>query len=294
MKRLTIAHISDLHLPLETIHFSKLSLCNKRFLSFLSWKKRRLSLQKKNLDRVIHDINAHHPDLVLISGDLTNLALPEEFKQAAEWLHQLPFPNIRVVPGNHDCLVQTQWHNTHAYWTPWTKAYSKDDYPTITKTDTTAIIGISTSVPTAPFFASGYINKEQLEHIKETLRKAKEEKLFRIVMLHHPPVSKLMHERKALRNRKALQEIFDEVGVEMILYGHTHKTITKKIPHTNIPMLGISSASSNAVRPQRQAAWRKIIIEPEENHLHVNFSVRSLDKNQQFIEKSSFYLNHQL
>ncbi|EHD13639.1 Putative phosphohydrolase [Commensalibacter intestini A911] len=292
MKRLTIAHISDLHLPLETIQFSKLSLCNKRFLSFLSWKRRRFGLQKKNLDLVIQDIHAHNPDLVLISGDLTNLALPEEFKQAAEWLHQLPFQKIRIVPGNHDCLVQTQWHDTHAYWTSWTKAYGKDDYPTITKTDTTAIIGISTSVPTAPFFASGYIDPDQLERVKEALRKAKEEKLFRIVMLHHPPVSTMMHERKALRNRKQLKEIFDEVGVEMILYGHIHKTITKKFPNTNIPMLGISSASSNAVRPQRQAAWRKISIEPQDHHLQVNFSVRSLDKNQQFIEKAAFYLNH--
>lgn len=292
MKRLTIAHISDLHLPLETIQFSKLSLCNKRFLSFLSWKRRRFGLQKKNLDLVIQDIHAHNPDLVLISGDLTNLALPEEFKQAAEWLHQLPFQKIRIVPGNHDCLVQTQWHDTHAYWTSWTKAYGKDDYPTITKTDTTAIIGISTSVPTAPFFASGYIDPDQLERVKEALRKAKEDKLFRIVMLHHPPVSTMMHERKALRNRKQLKEVFDEVGVEMILYGHIHKTITKKFPNTNIPMLGISSASSNAARPQRQAAWRKISIEPQDNHLQVNFSVRSLDKNQQFIEKAAFYLNH--
>lgn len=294
MKRFTIAHISDLHLPIETLQFSKLSLCNKRFLSFLSWKKRRLTLQKKNLDLVIQDMQANHPDLVLISGDLTNLALPEEFKQAADWLHQLAFPNIRVVPGNHDCLVQTQWHDTHAYWTPWTKAYSKDDYPIITKTDTTAIIGISTAVPTLPFFASGYIDQNQLERIKEALHKAKEERLFRIVMLHHPPVSGITKERKALRNRNKLKEILLKEGVEMILYGHTHKTITQKFLHTNIPMLGIASASSNAVRFQRQASWRKIVIESHNNHLHVNFSVRSLDKNQQFIEKPGFYLNHQL
>lgn len=294
MKRLTIAHISDLHLPLETLQFSKLSLCNKRFLSFLSWQKRRLSLQKKNLDLVIQDMQANHPDLVLISGDLTNLALPEEFKQAAEWLHRLPFTEIRVVPGNHDCLVKTQWHDTHAYWTPWTKAYGKEDYPTVTKTDTTAIIGISTAVPTLPFFASGYIDQNQLGRIKEVLRKTKEEKLFRIIMLHHPLVSGITKERKALHNRNKLKEILLEEGAEMILYGHTHKTITQKFLHTNTPMLGIASASSNAVRPQRQAAWRKITIESHTNHLHVNFSVRSLDKNQHFIENPSFYINHQL
>lgn len=294
MKRFTIAHISDLHLPLETIQFSKLSLCNKRFLSFLSWQKRRLTLQKKNLDLVIRDMHAHRPDLVLISGDLINLALPEEFKQAAEWLHQLPFPNILVVPGNHDYLIQTHWHNTHAYWTPWTKAYEQNDYPTITKINQVAVIGISTAVPTPPFFASGYIHQNQLERIKEALRKTKEEKLFRIVMLHHPPISGITKERKALRNRKKLQEILMEEGAEMILYGHTHKTTTQKFPNTNIPMLGIASASSNATRLHRQAAWRKIIVNNQNTHLNVQFSIRALDRTQQFVEQSAFYLNHQL
>ncbi|MDI2091005.1 metallophosphoesterase family protein [Commensalibacter oyaizuii] len=292
MKRFTIAHISDIHLPLESIQFSKLSLCNKRFLSFLSWKKRRLILQKKMLDQIINDIANHKPDLVVITGDLTNLALPEEFQQAAEWLNNLPFSKIRVIPGNHDALVSTKWYNSYAYWTPWTKAYSNQDYPIVTKTDMTALIGINSAVPTLPLFASGHIDKNQLQRLRSILYQTKKEGLFRIVVLHHPPVSGIVTKRKALRNRKKLQQILLEEGAEMILYGHVHKTMTQKFLNTDIPLLGIASASSNSTRPQRQAAWRKITLERVDNQLNVKSTVRALDKNQQFFEKHSFYLNH--
>ncbi len=292
MKRFTIAHISDIHLPLESIQFPKLSLMNKRFLSFLSWKKRRFSLQKKILDIVIQDITKASPNLLLISGDLTNLALPEEFKQAAEWLHSLPFQNINLIPGNHDTLIKTQWHNSHAFWTPWSQAYSFDDYPIITHYGSVAIVGINSAIPTIPFFANGQIGKNQLERIKYALQKLKQEKLFKIIVLHHPPMSGIVSERKALTDRVKLQKILYKEGADIILFGHVHKTITKKFMDTNIPMLGIASASSNSSRPNYQAAWRKIVIEKQEDHYHVYSTVRSLNKNGDFSQTHSFYINH--
>lgn len=292
MERFTIAHISDIHLPLESIQFPKRSLINKRLLSFLSWKKRRLSLQKKILDIIIHDIAEHNPDLLLISGDLTNLALPEEFKQAAEWLHSLPFQRIKIIPGNHDALVKTQWHNTQALWTPWTQAYSYKDYPIVTQYNSIAIIGINTAIPTPPFFANGQIDENQLKRIRYALRQTGRRNLFRIAVLHHPPVSGIVSERKALKNKTKLQQILMDEGVEMILYGHVHKTLTQKFPNTDIPMLGIASASSNSNHSHHQAAWRKIVIERFNDHYHADSTVRTLNKENYFFQKHSFYINH--
>lgn len=292
MKRFTIAHISDIHLPLESIQFPKLSLVNKRFLSFLSWKKRRLSLQKKRLDIIIDDISRESPDLLLISGDLTNLALPEEFKQAADWLHHLPFKNINIIPGNHDALVKTQWHNSYAFWSPWSQAYNHDDYPIIARYGSIAVIGINTAVPTPPFFANGQVGNYQLNQIRYALQRLKKDNLFRIVILHHPPVSGIVSERKALKDRKKLQKILYEEGVEIILFGHVHRTITRKFLNTNIPMLGIASASSNSSRPYHQAAWRKIVIEKLDDHFHTFSTVRFIDKNGDFSQTHSFYIDH--
>ncbi len=41
------------------------------------------------------------PDLVLISGDLTDCGLPEEYEELRGMLARLPMP-VHVIPGNHD------------------------------------------------------------------------------------------------------------------------------------------------------------------------------------------------
>ena len=41
------------------------------------------------------------PDVVVVSGDLTQRARTEQFKEARRFLDSLPTPQI-IVPGNHD------------------------------------------------------------------------------------------------------------------------------------------------------------------------------------------------
>ncbi|CAK7192054.1 3',5'-cyclic adenosine monophosphate phosphodiesterase CpdA [Commensalibacter sp. Nvir] len=287
-----IAHISDIHLPIENLQFSTRSLCNKRFLSFLSWKKRQYNLQKKYLDNTIEDIKKFNPNLVLISGDLTNLALPEEFEQAAKWLRSLPFRKIYIVPGNHDALVKTNWNQTFALWTPWTMAFSQQDYPVIFKEDQIAIIGLNTAIPTLPFLANGRIDHEQLKRLKDLLRKTREEQLITIIMLHHPPLSNIVAKRKSLENIKNLQNILKKEGANLILYGHSHKTKTEKF--LDIPILGISSASSSSVKLNKKASWRKIFVESDKHFSKIKFSVRSQTKNFNFIEEDFYSLTQAL
>lgn len=291
MKQFIIAHISDIHLPLDNVPFSAFDLLNKRFLSYLSWKNRRLFHKKAILDLVIQDMIKSHPDLVAISGDLTNLALPGEFKHAAQWLNQLPFPNIHVIPGNHDALIKTKWHQNDALWTPWTKAYQADDYPIVHRIGPVALIALNSGLPTPPFFARGHVNFLQLQRLKYVLQQTKVEKLCRIIMLHHPPVSGLVPERKALKDRDDLQKVILDEGAEMILYGHVHKTITKRFLHTSIPMLGISSASSCSSRYDRQAAWRKIVVTPTSEGWNLQTVARTINKDHQFTDMHAFSLD---
>ena len=50
------------------------------------------------LSRLVNELN---PNVVVVSGDLTQRAKDEQFKQARAWLDTLPGPQI-IVPGNHD------------------------------------------------------------------------------------------------------------------------------------------------------------------------------------------------
>src|SRR5690606_9213308 len=102
---ITLAHISDLHLPFEP-QLKGRDRLSKRQLSAWSWRRRGGIHRAEVLDALVADLDAAGPDHIVITGDIVNFALPEEFARAAAWLERLaPAERISLVPGNHDALV---------------------------------------------------------------------------------------------------------------------------------------------------------------------------------------------
>ena len=82
----TLAHVSDLHLPLQAAPRWR-DLVGKRILGYLSYRlKRKMVHDRAVLAALVDDLRHHAPDHVAITGDLTNIALPEEFTHSAQWL----------------------------------------------------------------------------------------------------------------------------------------------------------------------------------------------------------------
>ena len=76
---LSFAHLSDPHNPL-TPNIKLKQILNKRLFGYLSWhRKRHLRHKPEILSALIDDIRTTAPDHIVISGDLVNIALPEEF-----------------------------------------------------------------------------------------------------------------------------------------------------------------------------------------------------------------------
>ena len=75
----TLAHFSDPHIgPLPPARLSE--LVSKRFLGWLSWQHRRRRVHRREiLDALASDLLAQAPDHVVVTGDLTNIALPAYF-----------------------------------------------------------------------------------------------------------------------------------------------------------------------------------------------------------------------
>src|SRR3546814_1695398 len=105
-----LAHISDPHLgPLPPVRVAE--LLNKRFFGWLSWVRRRRALHRPEvLAALAADLAGLAPDHLVVTGDLTNIALPGEFVQVGRWLEGLGAPEgVTVVPGNHDAYVAVPW-----------------------------------------------------------------------------------------------------------------------------------------------------------------------------------------
>ena len=256
-----LAHISDLHLSSLT-GVSLTSLLNKRLLGYLSWQRRRRHIHSPRvLDALLLDLAEAAPDHVAATGDLTNLGLPDEFRQAALWLQRLGTPEgVTVVPGNHDTYVATSWQETFSQWAPYLAG--DDDgaaagvYPSLRVRGPAALIGLSSARPSMPFVAVGSLGRQQLARFEEVLEQTGRLGLLRIVLIHHPPIPGSISWRKRLTDAPLFGEVVARQGAELILHGHAHVSMEDELVAGThrIPVLGVPSAANSSPIPQRTAS----------------------------------------
>ena len=112
----TLAHLSDPHLPMP--HARPLELIGKRATGYFNWWRSRVHLHvPEALAGIVADIKKQQPDHIALTGDLVNVALPQEFRRAADWLAAFDGPDrITVIPGNHDVYVHVTWKETMGLW----------------------------------------------------------------------------------------------------------------------------------------------------------------------------------
>jgi 3',5'-cyclic AMP phosphodiesterase CpdA len=264
----SLIHISDFHLCRPT--GAALSrLLNKRALSYLSWQVRRRHEHRMEILRALTQaVRATGSDHIAVTGDLTHLALPAEFEQARLHLQELgPPQNVSVIPGNHDALVPAAWENGRARWADYMEldsdeAGSPPCFPTLRVRGPVALIGISTARPTPPLSAAGSIGVSQLARCAEVFSETARRSLYRVLMIHHPPVPNAVAFHKRLTDAESLLSIIRRHGAELILHGHSHRRSRAELPGPSgpIPVLGISSASASVWTSSKRAAFRVLRI----------------------------------
>ncbi|MCE2563095.1 metallophosphoesterase [Komagataeibacter sp. FNDCF1] len=259
MNPITIAHLSDPHLPTEMTPPRLAERLNKRMFSYLSWRRHRRFVHRPEvLARVMADIAASHVSMIALTGDLTNMGLPGECRNALRWLEQMPAP-CTVIPGNHDTLVHDNWQRTVGLWQPW---MGRLPFPFVRRVGPVALIGVSSAVPTPWFRATGTMGARQAARLRALLHETGRQGLCRIVMIHHPPVPGLAITRKALTDPDNFATCIAREGAEMVLHGHIHTSTVSSLPGPRgaVPVLGIASASARSRDPLRAAGWNRITV----------------------------------
>lgn len=268
-ERFILAHFSDPHIVCIDQIKSR-DLINKRLLGYLRWKLHRKTEHRNEILAILQkDLQRTKPDHIAITGDLTHLSLPSEFKKVRRWLRSLGTPTqVTVVPGNHDTYVRTDWHQTFGCWldymvsdTQYQQAGSAkgfdDLFPTLRIRGQIALIGVNTARPNTPYLAIGSIGAFQLKKLETILKQTSGQRLFRIISIHHPPISGLVSWRRRLTDAPALHRLLARYGTELILHGHTHKTArnTLNIPAGLTLVMGAPSASSFGRTYDRRARY---------------------------------------
>jgi 3',5'-cyclic AMP phosphodiesterase CpdA len=244
----TLAHLSDPHLaPLPAPRVDKLAL--KQFAGYVNWLRSRRFIHRPDvLAKITSDITTQKPDHIVVSGDIANIALPMEFARGRDWLGALGGAEaVSFVPGNHDIYVAGAAALAQDYW----GAHMRDDagaagFPYVRRRGPVALIGLCSGVPTELFYASGRLGTDQLAKLAAILDALKTDGAFRIVMIHHPPVSEASH-RKRLLDAGDLMRVIGAHGAELLLHGHDHRPMLNWLAGPNgsrVPAVGVPSASS--------------------------------------------------
>jgi 3',5'-cyclic AMP phosphodiesterase CpdA len=242
-----LAHLSDPHLaPLPPPRWSELA--GKRMTGFLNWRrKRRLIHRGDVLARIVADLKAQAPDHIAVTGDLANISLAGEYAPARAFLASLGSSrDVTLVPGNHDAYVReaAQWPQLH--WGDYMRGDSGESaFPFVRRRGPLALIALSSAVPTAPFMATGRLGAAQIAKLAAALEGCGREALFRVVMIHHPPLSKPRRRFKRLIDGADFRAALARHGAELVVHGHDHERALIELdgPQRRIPVVGVPSAS---------------------------------------------------
>lgn len=275
-----LAHISDVHLgPLPDLSLRELA--SKRITGFVNWHRNRSRhLFTGTLDCLMADIEKRDPDHMAITGDLVNLASSREITAVTDWLEDAGDPaNISIVPGNHDAYVPGAYEKTTRAWYPFMRADGAPAnwheghrcFPYMRVRGPVALIGCSTAVATPPFAASGYFGQRQARATVNLLRQAGDAGLFRVVMIHHPPIRGATSLHKRMLGIRRFAATISSGGAELVIHGHTHlnTVYSLKGPNGPVPVVGISSASQGPGGHKPPAAYNLFTIVGEAGNWHL-------------------------
>ena len=161
------------------------------------------------------------PDVLVVSGDLTQRARASQFCAARAYLDTLPYRRI-VVPGNHDIPLYNILARFAAPLRNYRRIVSEDMEPAFID-DEVAIVGVNTARSFT--FKGGRINEEQVERVKALICPLPES-VVKVLVTHHPfdvprGESELGH--IVGRARMALEKLAG-CGADLLLSGHLHET----------------------------------------------------------------------
>ncbi|HYU33605.1 MAG TPA: metallophosphoesterase family protein [Thermoanaerobaculia bacterium] len=168
---------------------------------------------------VLQHIERHRPDLVVLSGDLTQRARPEQFREARTFVDSIPAP-VLVVPGNHDVPLWRVWERIFDPYGCYKRNFSPELEP-IYRDDEMLVAGINTAFGWT--IKDGRITTHRLLELAELFDQTPET-VFKVVVAHHhliPPPN--FGSQAVLGNAYEAIDLFSTVGVDLILSGHLHQ-----------------------------------------------------------------------
>lgn len=218
-------------------------------------------------------IDDQKPDVVAISGDVSQRARAGEFQRARAFIRRAGVAGAEVicVPGNHDVAW---WHAPLGLGNPAEmykkyRAYICDDIEPVLRIAGATLVGLNTSQGVIretltwnvrDISIIGHLRRDQIERARAEFAASRSDDA-RIIVMHHNPVKGELSQRHGLKNTKSILGAFAEMHVDLVLCGHDHQEAVHYIEHTKKgTVISTAGTISNRSRGGRPSSVNRIRI----------------------------------
>ncbi|MFP4346794.1 MAG: metallophosphoesterase family protein [Thermodesulfobacteriota bacterium] len=203
---------------------------------------------------LLDSLNRLQPDLVVVSGDLTQRARSRQYRAAREYLDKIPFPKI-VVPGNHDVPL---YHVYNRFFHPLRNymRYITTDLAPMYQDDKVAVLGINT----ARSFTrkDGRVSVSQIRLIYQRFCELPPD-VFRVLVTHHPFLSPPGRPKRVVGRAERALQYLEKCRLGLVLSGHYHMSYADgshaayRALQRSVLVVQAGTATSRRVRKERNA-----------------------------------------
>ena len=184
------------------------------------------------------------PDLVVLSGDITQRARAAQFRAARGFADRLGAPWL-AVPGNHDIPLFNLWARLRHPYAGFSAAFGADLEP-VFRSPSLLVVGVNTT--RARRHKDGEIDLRQVDRVARLLRVAEPAQL-RVVVVHQPiAVSRDEDLPHRLHGHAAALQRWAEAGADLVLGGHIHLPFVLPLQGLARPMWAVQAGTAVSSR----------------------------------------------
>ena len=264
-----LIHLSDLHfhsLPIRLRDWN-----SKRFLGALNLLTRR---SKQNpyhrIQSLVEQVVEMDWDHLVISGDLTQLGLYNEFEMARIVLEPLLVEpeRVSIIPGNHDRYVHEQT-GQKGFERFFGDIFGYEEILTKKLSNGWCLIGWDSCHPTPLFRATGKVRSSTLKQTEEFIRHNADEQCY-VLVNHYPitfPEDFHLDPNHELSNLASIRQwVGKHYQIRLYLHGHIHQNWIHRVKRPEGPelMLVNSASSSQVLKRGQSSSFHQITIDGEE------------------------------
>ncbi len=184
------------------------------------------------------------PDLLVLSGDITQRARPAQFRVARAFTDRLGVP-VLAVPGNHDIPLFDLWARLRRPYARHIAAFGDDLEPVHASHD---LMVVCVNTTRAWRHKHGEVSGRQVDRVARLLAGAGPAQL-RVVVVHQPvAVTRADDVPNRLRGHAAALHRWAAAGADLLMGGHIHLPYVMSLHGLARPMWAVQAGTAVSSR----------------------------------------------